>query len=302
MTSIALHGLTAAVHTPFDRHLQLHLPSVRLQAEHLAANGVSYAFVAGSTGESHSLRLTERLALAEEWLKIGPAAGVKPVIHVGSNCLEDAREMAAHAEALRAAAIAAFAPCYFKPKTLDDLIAGCAFIAAGAPSTPFYFYDIPVLTGVNFSMPDFLERGRKQIPTLAGIKFTNADLMAYRTCLRTEFDIPWGIDEHMLGALATGSKGAVGSSFNFAAPVYHRLMAAFAIGDLDAARVEQDRSIQTIATLASFGYLAAAKAVMARLGVDVGQPRLPNASLSPAQTEDLMTKLTDIGFFDWIKS
>lgn len=83
-------------------------------------------------------------------------------------------------------------------------------LAAGAPYTLFYFYDIPVLTHVNISMDEFLERGEVAIPTLAGLKFTNSDLMACQLTLRAcggAFDVPWGVDEFMLGALALGARG-----------------------------------------------------------------------------------------------
>lgn len=298
-----LEGLVAAVHTPFGRDGSLDTAAVETQAEHLVANGVRAAFIAGSTGEGHSLTVAERLGLAERWSRVVRGADLRLIVHVGSNCLEDAKRMAAQAQSLGADATAAFSPSYYKPSTLDALVACCGEIAGAAPDLPFYFYDIPVLTGVNFSMPDFLGLAQEKIPNLAGIKFTNPDLMAYQRCLRFgggEFDIPWGIDEAMLGALAVGGRGAVGSSFNFAAPIYHRLMAAFAAGDLDAAREEQFRSVRLIETLASFGYLAAAKAVMGFLGVEVGAPRLPNGSLTDARKSELRASLDRLGFFGWI--
>jgi N-acetylneuraminate lyase len=104
-----------------------------------------------------------------------------------------------------------------------------------------------------------------------------------------------------LAALAVGAKGAVGSSYNFAAPVYQRVMAAFAKGDLATARAEQFRSVQLIELLASFGYMAAAKAVMGYLGVDVGLPRLPNTALTDEQRAELKTQLERLGFFDWVR-
>ena len=158
-----------------------------------------------------------------------------------------------------------------------------------------------MLTGVSLPMPEFLEKAPARIPNLAGLKFTNPDLMAYLQCLRAgDWDIPWGMDEWMLGALATGARGAVGSSYNFAAPLYHGLIAAFARGDFAAARDAQFRSTQLIALLARHGYMGAAKATMAMLGVDVGPARLPNGSLSPEQTKSLRTELETLGFFDWV--
>ncbi len=299
-----LQGLVAAVHTPFHRDGSLNLKPVERQATHLLANGITLAFVGGSTGECHSLSLDERRALTERWLAVARGTALKVVVHVGSNCLTDARSLAAHAAAAGALAISALAPSYFKPRSLDALIDGCAHIAAAAPVTPFYFYDIPALTGVSFSMPAFLAQAPARIPNLAGLKFTNPDLMAYLQCLEADhgrWDVPWGLDEWLLGALATGAHGAVGSSYNFAAPLYHRLLAAFARGDLPAARAAQHRSTQLIDLLARYGYMGAAKATLGLLGVDVGPARLPHTNPTAVERRSLARELEALGFFDWIR-
>jgi N-acetylneuraminate lyase len=298
-----LHGLVAAAHTPFDTRGELHLAIVERQAAHFLRCGVQTVFIGGSTGESHSLTLEERRALALRWSEVARGTALRVVIHVGSNCLADARALAEQAQSLGAMAIAALAPSYFKPPSLAALIECCRDVAGAAPALPFYFYDIPTMTGVRFSMPEFLAAAPERVPTLAGIKFTNADLLAYQRCLRASeerFDVPWGVDEYLLAALALGAQGAVGSSYNFAAPLYHRLMAAFTAGDLDAARAEQFRSVQLIELLASFGYMAAAKAVMGLLGVEVGPARLPHANLSAEQHAQLHSGLERLGFFDWL--
>lgn len=297
-----LTGLVAATHTPFHADGSLNLAIVEKQAAHLLANGVRTAFIGGSTGESHSLSLEERRALAKRWFEVTRGSDLKVVVHVGSNCLTDAAALARQAQELGALAVSALTPSYFKPRSIDVLIDCCAQIASAAPETPFYFYDIPVLTGVNLSMPDFLAAARERIPNLAGLKFTNPDLMSYQLCLRADggtFDCPWGIDEALLGALAMGATGAVGSTYNFAAPIYHRLMTAFAKGDLAAARTEQFRSVQLIQVLARPGYMGAAKALMKTLGVDVGPARLPNTSLTTEQSRQLEHELLTLGFFDW---
>ena len=43
------------------------------------------------------------------------------------------------------------------------------------------------------------------------------------------------------------------------------------------------------------------KALMKMLGVDVGSPRLPNASLNSSQADELKAELEQAGFFDWIR-
>ncbi len=299
-----LHGLVSATHTPFCADGSLNLPIVEAQAAHLLKNGVRTVFINGSTAESSSLTVEERLGLAQRWSDVARGTELRVVVHVGANALADARVLAAQAEKLGASAIAALSPSYYKPRSLAVLIDCCADIAAAAPETPFYFYDIPALTNVNQSMPEFLEKAPERIPTLAGIKFTNPDLMAYQVCLRADggkWDVPFGVDEHMLGALAMGAQGAVGSGFNFAAPIYSRMIAAFQRGDIAAAREEQFRGVRLIQLFAGLGYMAAAKAAMGFLGVNVGPARLPNANLTPEQITKLRADLETMGFFEWVK-
>ncbi len=299
-----LLGLVTATHTPLHADGSLNLTVVERQAAHLLGHGIETVFIGGSTGESTSLAVEERRALAERWFAVAEGTPMRIVVHVGANCLADARELAAHAEQLGAAAIAAVAPSYFKPRDLDTLVATMAHLAAAAPATPFYYYDIPVLTGLSHSMPDFLAQAPARIPTLAGLKFTNGDLMAFQFLIHADggkWDILYGCDEQFLGALAMGGTGAVGSGFNFAAPVYQRLLRAFHAGDLATAREEQFRGVRLIKLFASYGYMGATKAAMQMLGIEVGPPRLPNATLTPEQTAKLRAELEAMGFFEWVR-
>lgn len=298
-----LHGLVTATHTPFHADGSLNLPVVDKQAAFLLERGVSTVFIGGSTGESHSLTFEERHLLAKYWVAVTKGTAMRVVVHVGSNCVADSKALADQAEDLGAAGIAALAPMYFKPKNVSVLVDTMAQIAAAAPETPFYYYDIPSMTGVNLSVPDFLSQAKDRIPNLAGVKFTNPDLLLYQYALRADggaWDVPFGCDEHMLGALAMGAKGAVGSGFNFAAPIYNRLLAAFAKQDFEAAREEQFRGVQIISLFSSHGYMGAAKAAMEMLGVDVGPARLPNVTLNAEQKAKLRGELEAMGFFEWV--
>ena len=303
MTRLKLTGLVAATHTPFHDDGSLNLSIVERQAEHLLNVGVTTAFIGGSTGESHSLNIDERLQLTTRWMEVVRGTDMKVVVHVGSNCLIDAAALARQAQQSGAVAVAALSPSYFKPRNVETLVACAKQIAAAAPETPFYFYDIPVLTGVSLSMPEFLAQGREVIPNLAGLKFTNPDLMAFQCCLRADggsFDVPWGCDEFLLAAAALGATGAVGSTYNFAAPIYHRVLSAFAAGDWKTARDEQFRAVQFIQIIVRYGFIAATKAVMTMLGVDVGPARLPNAPMSKEQAAALRSELDSLGFFGWL--
>jgi N-acetylneuraminate lyase len=303
--STRLQGLIAATHTPFDADGRVNLAAIAAQAEFLHGAGVNAVFVTGTTGESASLTVEERSAVIRRWAEVTRGVPMKVIAHVGGNCIEDARALAKVSESVEVAAIAAVAPTYFKPRDLEAVIACCAAIAGAAPRTPFYYYDIPTMTGLNHSMPDFLMQAPSKVPTLVGLKFTNADLMSFQKCLAVgngKFDVPYGFDEYMLAALALGATGFVGSSFNFAAPIYNRLVKAFQEGDLATARVEQMKSVRLITVIASYGYLAAAKFAMKLLGVDVGKPRLPNMPLTTVQEKALEADLTKLGFFEQVRA
>ena len=113
-----LCGLVAATHTPFHPNGALNPGAVEKQAAHLLKHNLTTAFIGGSTGESHSLSLAERRQLTQRWCEVTRGTSLRPLVHVGSNCLEDAKALAAQAGQLGALAIAALAPSYFKPPNL----------------------------------------------------------------------------------------------------------------------------------------------------------------------------------------
>jgi N-acetylneuraminate lyase len=297
-----LHELVVATHSPFHADGSLAPEVVSAQAAFLAANGTKTVFITGSTGESHSVTCAEKLELFDAWAAAGKANKLSVIAHVGSNCIEDSKILARRAGKLGFKAISGLAPSYYKPAGLSSLIECCAAIAAEAPETPFYYYDIPALTGVTLPMEKFLLEAPARIPTLAGIKFTNPDLVSYRRSLDIagdQFDLPWGVDEMLLAGMATGARGGVGSTYNWAPRLYLELMAAYDMGDHPEARRLQSVSIAMIDAIASTGFLGTAKALMGRLGVPVGPARLPLGNPSEAQIDALMIRLDELGFARW---
>jgi N-acetylneuraminate lyase len=293
-----LIGLVPAVLTPFHADGSLNLAAVEKQVELALKDGVQAAFVAGTTGEFSSLSTAERMALAGRWLEATRGTKLRVVVHVGANALADATELARHAEKHGAAAIATVAPNYVKPKTTAQLCEWCMALAAAAPATPFYFYDIPSMAGVSLPMPEFIGLAEKSIPTFAGLKFTNSDLMAFQQLLNHgggKFDVVWGFDEFLMAALVLGAKGAVGSTYNFAAPLYNRIIAAVKSGDLTAARAEQFKSVKLIALMQKYGFLAAAKESLRTRGVDTGPVRSPNANMAAGLINEFRAELEKIG-------
>ncbi|HEX5272359.1 MAG TPA: dihydrodipicolinate synthase family protein [Gemmataceae bacterium] len=294
-----LIGLIAAPHTPFTASGELNPSVIADQAALLIESGVAGAFVCGSTGEAHSLTTEERQRVTEEWVRV-VGGRLKLLVHAGHNCRADAVRLASHAARAGADAVAAVAPSYFKPATVDDLIAFCEPVAAAAAGLPFYLYDIPVMTGVSLPTAEFLDRAADRIPNLAGVKYTNGDLVGLQECLAVRggrFDVVFGYDEMLLAGLALGVKGAIGSTYNFAAPLYLRLLRAFESGDLAAARRAQLTSVGLIRVMGRFGGLRAGKAIMGLLGVDCGPVRSPMRPMTPAEVSALHEALRPFDMF-----
>jgi len=298
-----IEGLIAASFTPMHDDGSVNLAPIEAYADLLRRHGVAGVFACGTTGESLSLTVAERMEITRRWADVA-AEGFKVIIHVGATSIEDCRTLARHAAEAGVFGIGAMGPCFFRPQTVEDLAAFCAEIASAAPDLPFYYYHIPGMTGVEFPMADFLEAAADAVPTLAGIKYTWEDLMDFGRCLDVaggRFDLLYGRDETLLAGLALGARGAVGSTYSFSAPLYVRMMEAFGAGDLDTARDLQRRSREMIHLLYSTtrAFLPAAKSVMKMVGLDCGPVRPPMRNLTADEAEHLRAELERLGFADY---
>lgn len=298
-----IEGLVAAPFTAMNDDCSLNLEIIEAQADFLYRNRVTGAFICGTTGEGLSLTIAERMQLMTRWIAVRPE-GMTIIAHVGHNCITDAKALAKHAQETGLDAIGVTPPVFYKPATLEDLVAWCAEIASAAPQLAFYYYHIPSMTGVEVSMAAFLDAAKDRIPNLAGAKFTHHDLADYTACLADEsrrFDMLFGRDEFLLAGLALGAKGAIGSTYNFAAPLYSRLIEAFERNDLATARMLQKKSVDMIELVAKTpcSFLPAAKSIMKMLGLDMGPVRLPLRKITADEYYGLKGQLERIGFFDY---
>ncbi len=292
-----LTGLIPACHTPFTADLELDLATVERQASYFQSAGLRAVFVAGTTGECASLTVDERKALCDRWVEVA-GDSLKIAVNVGHNCLADAVALAAHARQAGVAAVAAMAPCYYKPATVEQLVDFCIPIAAEAEPLPFYYYHIPSMTGVDLPMAEFLRQARFRMPNLCGLKFSHDDLVQLQACValdRGAFDVLFGCDEALLAGLCLGVRGAIGSTYNFASGHYQRLIKAFEVGDLATARAAQLKAAELIGALGQFGFLPAFKAAMALVGVPCGPVRPPLRNLTREQSAALAEQVGALG-------
>lgn len=290
---MTINGLIAATYAPMKEDTSLNLDMIPLYGTYLKDNHVKGAFVNGSTGDFVSLSVEERKQIVDAW-SVSKPDDFYLINHVGHTSLQVAMDLTRHSVG-KVDAIASLAPYYFKLPTLEHLVSYCAQIAACAPNLPFYYYHIPVLTGADFSMVKFLELASKQIPNLAGIKFTNNNLVDYKYCKdfnNGAYNILFGVDEIYLAGLPFGADGWVGSTYNHLGPLYTAIFEAFKSGDHALAADLQAKSMKFVDILnAKGGYNGAAKSFMKALGVDCGPSRFPHKTLSEQELNAVVAEL-----------
>ena len=295
-----IEGLIAACFTPFYEDGSLNKPMIPILVDKLLADGVKGIFICGSNGEGPNMTTEERMIVAAEFVRAARKR-LLIIVHVGHSCIADAKVLSAHAAKMGADAFSSVAAFYFKPVSVHNLANCMAEIAGAAPALPFYYYHIPHLTGIGMDMIELLKYAAPLIPNLAGIKYTASTIHEYQICLNYEkgrFDILYGLDELLLPAITIGAKGAIGSTYTFAAPLYLKTIEAFNNGDLELARSNHAYLVEVIRVLVKYPPIPGQKAIMKMLGWDLGPSRLPLVTLNDESFNKFYKELDELSFFD----
>lgn len=274
-----ISGLVAAPFAPMKDDGELNLDIISPYYNLLKNNGVAGAFINGTTGEGVSLSMDEKKSVVEAWVESGKSSESLKIINlVGGTSVKDCIELAGFSFYKGLHAISVIAPHYLKPSTINELASFIKEVADEVPDMPVYFYHIPVLTGVNFPMLELLKISKDSIPNFAGIKYSHYDLMDYFSCLNYAggyYDILWGTDQTLTSALVLGCKGAVGSTYNYLAPVFNSLISNFESGNIDRALELQQQANEIIYLLGRYGGIRTGKAFMRYIGLSCGKFRTP---------------------------
>jgi len=300
MLANKIEGLVAAPFTAFKEDGELNLELIPAYYESLKSNQIVGAFICGSTGEGVSLTFSEKVEVLKSWTKLTKKdPDFTLMMFLGGTNVKECKELAKIAEEHGADAISFTSPFYFKPANVEQLAKCCQEVASAAPNTAFYYYHIPVLTGGNYNMIDLLHHVDTLVPTFRGIKYTHEDFMDFLSCLNfkeKKYDMLWGRDENMLSSLVLGSKGAVGSTYNYAAPLYLDLIEAYNQGDFEQVSALQQKSIDMIRLLGKYGGIATGKAFMKLVNLDCGAFRLPVANMTKEQFGLFRKDVQAVGF------
>lgn len=299
-------SMMAAVYTPMKgpSALALDLTLIPAYAKLLKSKNITNIMPAGSNGESLSLSVSERKALAVAWGKAATDLGLKVYMHIGSESLVDARELMAHASKTTGIyGAVCMAPVYFAP-TLPTLHDFLVEVAGAAPDFPFWFYHFPdhthVLPGQAHVLLETIDKSGL-IPNMMGIKYTDYNMMDFSLSQQVgggKYNMLYGRDEQALLAMELGAAAAVSSTINFA-PSLREAVHLFHEGDRVAAYAKQAENARLCSLFGKFtGDVNVQKNILKMSGMDVGPSRLPKRDLTTAEYRDLQQRLTASTFID----
>lgn len=271
-------GLFTALLTPFDTACKFSPDVMKQLIEFNIANGVDGFYVGGSTGEGMLMTDEER---KEVFRCVAEAnqGRVTLIAHVGTIRTTAAIDMARCAQTLGYDAISAVAPYYYSFSY--EAIKGYYRDIVSSVELPMIVYNFPNSSGFAFTKE--IANELFQDERFIGIKHTSGDMFSLQQFknLDREILVYNGFDETLLAGLAMGADGAIGSTYNFMAKKFIKIMADFKAGRLAAAQKGQDEADAIICEMIKYGVFQSEKAILAEMGIPMGECRRPFLPISP---------------------
>lgn len=130
-------------------------------AKYLFEIGVKGVFILGTTGESYSLSLDEKLLLVRGWnsalkqLYSDHGCKMMAIVNLSATCVAEIKCLATEVESLeQLTGVALLPPLYYRVTSSRQLVNYVHSILASCPSSPFLYYHIPSFTGaLNCNLP-----------------------------------------------------------------------------------------------------------------------------------------------------
>lgn len=280
-------GLYTALVTPFDIDGNINADALQKLMAANIEQGVDGFYVSGSTGESYLLSVQERKYLIDAVTEA--ACGKADVIvNIGMFATEHSIELAKYAEKKNVSALSSVPPFYF-PFSKEELTQYYLNLAE-ATELPVIVYNIPKMSGVEFSIEDLYRLLDHE--KIIGIKHTSYDLFQLQQLIQ---EYPGksmfiGHDEIYLSALSVGAKAGIGSTYNIMAGKFAEINRCFAENKMEEARVLQGQVNNVVAALCKVGVFKGVKAILKMQGIDCGTCRKPFIELDEKQ-QDYLEKI-----------
>ena len=290
--------LLTAMITPFNSDGSLDLAGLRGLAAYLVDHGSDGLVVCGTTGESPTLKVDEKLSMFEAVVdEVGGRA--KVIAGTGTYDTAESIELTKEAGALGVDACLTVTPYYSRPPQ-NGLIAHYNAVA-DASSVPLMLYDIPGRTGRRVER-DTLVRLAEH-PNIVAVKDAIGDASEtakVRVDLDSnghhDFEIYSGDDPLLLPHLAAGAIGIVSVCSHLVGPQLKQIFEAWRDGKVEEARrvfLELQPLLSTIMTLTASPIPV--KAAVGMLGLPAGPPRLPLVAATPDEQAAIRSALEVAG-------
>lgn len=282
--------LTAMV-TPFGPDGSLDLAAAKKVATHLVDAGCDGLVVFGTTGESPTTTDDEKIALLATVLE---AVGDRARIIAGAGSYDTAHSvhMAKACADQGAHGLLVVTPYYSRPPQAG-LIAHFTAVADATP-LPLVLYDIPPRSVVPIEWDTI--RTLAKHPNIVAIKDAKGDLHG-GAMIMAETGLAYysGDDALNLPWLAMGATGFISVWGHVAASQLRDMWSAFRAGDVATARKCHIALGPLNDAQNRLGGVTMAKAGLRLLGIDAGEPRLPQIPPTAAQVEELAADLRAAG-------
>ena len=265
--------LTAMV-TPFDAQGDLNVDAAVRLAKWLVEQGNEGLVICGTTGESPTLSIDEKLTLFET-----VASAVTVPILAGTTGYNTGLDIGLTEEAgkLGIAGVLAVCPFYSRPSQAGLETHFRAI--AGATDLPVVLYDIPVRSGRKIDSTT-LVRLAADVPNILGLKDAAGNpgaTAAVKANSPADFEVYSGDDAMTLPLLAIGAVGVIGVATHWCAPDQVEMFDAWQRGDVLSAQRINARQLESFEfeTGDAAPNPVPSKAMMRTLGHDVGECRSP---------------------------
>lgn len=276
-------SVAVAMVSPFDAQGDLDLKAAQTLASHLVENGIDSLIVSGTTGESPTTTVEEKIQLIEA-VKEAVGAKAKIIAGAGTNNTRATVALAQASEQAGADGLLVVTPYYSKPSQ-EGIYLHFKEVEQ-AVSIPICAYDIPGRCGVPIE-PDTVRR----LAELLGIKAVKdaKGNLAEATPLIQETGLAWysGDDPLNLPWLSLGATGFISVIGHLAPRELRALYQAFDEGDLHLAQTINAKLAPLVRAQARFGGVSLAKAGLKLQGINVGEPRLPITPVQENLEDDL---------------
>jgi 4-hydroxy-tetrahydrodipicolinate synthase len=285
-------GCGTALVTPFASDGSVDETGVRRLARRQIDAGIHFLVPCGTTGESPTLSLDERLRIVD--LVLAEADGKVPVLAGAGGY--DTREVMEAGRRMRkagASGLLSVTPYYNKP-TPEGLFQHYQAIAEAA-GIPVIVYNVPGRTGVNVD-PATLAR-LATIPGIVGVKEASGNMAQICEIVRAvpgDFLVLSGDDSLTLPMMSVGGHGVISVASNGMPAEMARMVERVEAGDYAGARTLHNMLMPFMTVNFVEANPIPIKAAMAMQGLLEERYRLPMVSPRPASRERIAAVLESV--------